>query len=84
MSEIEQEIAELKKRLDDLEARMSFLLRRLNIAGEEIPEWRVSPVVLGLLREGDRNAATRALMDETACSLKDAKRYIESLEATGR
>jgi hypothetical protein len=81
MGENERELTELRLRVDKLEARMSFLLRRLNIAAEEMPAWDASPTVLDLVRKGDRNAAMRAYMDETACSLKDAKRFIESLEA---
>jgi hypothetical protein len=80
MSDTERELAEVKSRMDKLEAQMSFLLRRLNIAAEEAPSWNASPAVLELLRRGEKNAAIRAFMDETAASLKDAKRYIESLE----
>lgn len=80
MADTEREIAEVKTRLDRLEARMSFLLRRLNIAAEEPPTWSASPAVLELLRKGEKNAAIRAFMDETAASLKDAKRYVESIE----
>jgi len=81
MGECERELTELRTRIDKLEARMSFLLRRLNIAAEEMPGWGASPTVMDLVRKGDRNAAMRAYMDETACSLKDAKRFIESLDA---
>ena len=58
---------------------MSFLLRRLNIGAEEMPSAQASPAVIDLLRRGDRNGAIRAYMDETACSLKDAKQYVESI-----
>lgn len=81
MGDNERELAELRTRIGKLEARMSFLLRRLNIAAEEMPAWDASPTVMDLIHKGDRNAAMRAYMDETACSLKDAKRFIESLEA---
>lgn len=66
-------------RLEALETRMSFLLRRLNIGAEEPPSGKASPAVTDLLRRGDRNGAIRAYMDETACSLKDAKRFVESI-----
>ena len=58
---------------------MSSLLRRLNIGSEEMPSAPASPTVIDLLRRGDRNGAIRAYMDETACSLKDAKRFVESI-----
>jgi hypothetical protein len=77
---MDREIAGLKRRLDELEARFSFLLRRLNIAAEDLPRQEGSQTVVALLRSGDEKAAIRAFMDETSCSLKDAKRHIESLK----
>lgn len=80
MPDTEQPLAEIRARLDALEARMSFLLRRLNIAAEQPPVGSASPTVIDLLQRGDRNGAIRAYMDETACSLKDAKRFVESIK----
>jgi hypothetical protein len=80
MFDAESEIAELKRRIGELEARMSFLLRRLNVGAEDLPAWDASPKVLGLLRQGDTKAAIRAFMAETSCGLSDAKRYVESLK----
>lgn len=80
MPDTEREIVDLKARLDRVEAQMSFLLRRLNIGAEEMPQWDASPAVRDLLHKGDINGAMRAFMDETHCSLKDAKRAIEALE----
>jgi antitoxin component HigA of HigAB toxin-antitoxin module len=79
MSDIKQDIEEIKKRLDKLESRMSFLFRRLNIAAEEVPKWNASPAVIDLVERGDKVAAIRAFMDESGSSLKDAKNFIESL-----
>jgi len=74
------EIADLEVRIGKLEAQMSFLLRRLRIGAEELPMWDASPKVIEPLRQGDTKGAIRAYMDETSCSLRDAKRYVESLE----
>ena len=79
MSDVNQEITEIKKRLEELESRMSFLLRRLNIAAEEVPRWNASPKLIDLMKRGDKVAAIRTFMDETGSSLKDAKNLIESL-----
>ena len=79
MPDIKQDIEEIKKRLDKLESRMSFLFRRLNIAAEEVPKWNASPAVIAHVKRGDKVAAIRAFMDETGSSLKDAKNFIESL-----
>jgi len=80
MSDAEYEIAELKLRIGKLESKMSFLLRRLNIGSEDPAAWDASPKVIELVRQGDAKAAIRAFMDETPCSLSDAKRYVESLK----
>lgn len=79
MSDIKQDVEEIKKRLDKLESRMSFLFRRLNIAAEEVPKWNASPAVIELVKRGDKVAAIRAFMDETGSGLKDAKNFIEAL-----
>lgn len=73
------EIADLEVRIGKLEAQMSFLLRRLRIGSEELPTWEASPKVVEALQQGDTKGAIRAHMDETRCSLSDAKRYVESL-----
>ena len=81
MSDSDFELAELKRRIGELESKMSFLLRRLNIGSEDLPATEASPEVVELLRRGDTKGAIRAFMDETSCSLSDAKRYVESLRA---
>ena len=79
MHGVSDETANLEARIAKLESQMSFLLRRLNIASEDLPTWDASPKVLELLRQGDTKGAIRAYMDETACSLSDAKRAVESM-----
>jgi hypothetical protein len=79
MSDVERELAEARTRLDKIESQISFLLRRLNIPAEELPAWNAPQTVIDLLKKGDGNGAIGAFMDETACSLKDAKRYVESI-----
>ena len=79
MSDINQETAEIKMRLEKLEAQMIFLFRRLGIASPETPHLQASPEILELLKRGDKIAAIRAFMDETGAGLKDAKIFIESI-----
>ena len=79
MSGNEQEMKEIKTRLEKLESQMDFLFRRMGIASREAPNWNVSPRILELLKRGDKAAAIRAVMDESGASLKDAKNLIESL-----
>jgi len=79
MVDNKQEIAEIKARLDKLEARLGFLYRHLGISTGETPGWQASPALLELLRNGDKIAAIKAFREETGASLKDAKVFIESL-----
>ena len=79
MSGNDQEMNQVKARLDKLESQMDFIFRRMGIASREAPNWNVSPKILELLKRGDKAAAIRALMDESGASLKDAKNFIESL-----
>ena len=79
MRDTKQEIAEIKTRLDKLEARLGFLYRHLGISTQETPGWQAAPALLDLLRNGDKIAAIKAFREETGASLKDAKEFIESL-----
>jgi phage shock protein A len=80
MKKVEDELAEIKARLETLEAQMQFLLRRLGVTTRDAPAAKASPAMLELLGRGDRRGAMRAFMEETGASLKDAKNFIESLE----
>lgn len=80
MSGNDQEMKEIKARLEKLESQMDFIFRRMGIASREAPNWNVSPKILELLKRGDKAAAIRAFMDESGASLKDAKNYVESLQ----
>jgi len=79
MTDIKQEIIEIKARLDKLESRLGFLYRSLGVTAQEVPAWQASPALLELLRKGDKIAAIKAFREETGASLKDAKEFIESL-----
>jgi hypothetical protein len=75
----ENEINEIKMRLERLEARLDFLYRRLGVGDAEVPNWTASPQVIALLKSGKKLDAIKAFMNETGASLKDAKEYVESL-----
>jgi ribosomal protein L7/L12 len=85
-----QEMEKLKARVEQLESKLEFLYRRLGIAQageapkgvapvEQLPKWKPSPMVLALVRKGDKTAAMKAFIQETGASLKDAKTFIDSL-----
>lgn len=74
------EIRELKERIEKLESRMDFLMRRLGISLKEAPDWKASTKIIELVKMGDRKAAIRAFIEESGASLKDAKIFIESIK----
>jgi ribosomal protein L7/L12 len=79
MTDNNREIAEIKARLETIETQLRFLFRRLGITTREAPAGRASAAVLDLAARGDRIAAIRAFREETGASLKDAKKFVESL-----
>ncbi len=74
------EIGELRKRIEKIEARLDFISRRLGISAGDLPDYTVSPTVLALIQNGRKNDAMRVLIEETGASLKDAKTIIESIQ----
>jgi hypothetical protein len=85
-----QEIAKLRKRVEDIESKMEFLYRRLGISqtgdapkGEapasELPKWKPSQMVVDLVRKGDKSTAIKVFVKETGASLKDAITFINSI-----
>lgn len=79
MSSADREIAELKRRVTQLEAQMAFLLRSLGIEHPDPPTWEASPEILALVRQGKMAEAIKLFRQETGASLKDAKTFIETL-----
>lgn len=84
MSDIQQEVTEIKARLDKLEAQVKFLFKHLGITSLETPSWKASPEVVGFIRKKDKIAAIKAFMQETGASLKDAKEFVDSLMLEGK
>lgn len=80
MSNVEDEILELKRRVTNLESQVTFLLRDLGIAYPELPRWQASPEIMELVRRGRKTEAIKLFRQETGAGLKDAKEFIESLE----
>lgn len=74
------EISELRKRVERLEGRMDFLFRSLGINDNGTPAWKPSPRVLDLLKRGKKVEAIKALREESGASLKDAKIFIDGID----
>ncbi|MCU0276570.1 MAG: ribosomal protein L7/L12 [Acidobacteria bacterium] len=79
MSDSRREIAEIKARLEKVEAQLGFLFRSMGITAGQAPPGHASAAVLEMAARGDKIAAIKAFREETGASLKDAKEFIESL-----
>ena len=78
MPDLNQEINELKKRVDKLEMQIAFLLRNRGIEYPEPVAVKLSPDILALLEQGKGKEAIKLFREETGAGLKDAKRIIDS------
>jgi ribosomal protein L7/L12 len=79
MTDMQNELSDIKARLERIEAQLLFLFRRLGITTQDAPAAQASPAVMELVRNNDKKGAIRAFMQETGAGLKDAKIFIESL-----
>ena len=80
MSESNQEIENIKMRLEKLESQMTFLQRSLGITSNDAPAWKASPEIIDLIKRGEKIAAIKTFREQTGASLKDAKNFIESIK----
>jgi len=71
-------MAEIKARLEKVEAQLGFLFRNQGLMAREAPPGHASAAVLELAARGDKIAAIKAFREETGASLKDAKEFVES------
>ena len=78
---LDYEVLELRQRVGKLERQIAFLLEHLRLEYREEPNAGVSPEILELVRGGDKLRAIKLFREETGLGLKEAKEFIESLEA---
>lgn len=76
----EQEIMILRSRVAELERRLDFLYRRLDIEYVDNPGM-VDSHILSLLKKGNKIEAIKAYRELTNSDLADAKRAVEKIEA---
>lgn len=74
------EIAALKDRITELEARVNFLYQRLNIAYEKNPDTRNAKVV-DVLKQGSYVEAVRLYHELYNANMVEAKRAVDALKA---
>ena len=77
MSDVDDQLALLRQRVERLEAQMAFLQRSLGVSDEPAPEWRISTEVADLISRGERKEAVRLVREQTGASLKDAMRIVD-------
>jgi ribosomal protein L7/L12 len=80
VSSVDHEIHELKRRVAKLESQVAFMLRDSGFDFPEPSMREVSPEIVDLVRRGRKTEAIKLFRQETGAGLKDAKRFIESLE----
>jgi ribosomal protein L7/L12 len=77
---VEREVFELRKRVEKLEHQVAVLFDHLRLEYHEEPNAGVSPEILELVHEGNKIQAIKLYREETGVGLREAKKFIESLE----
>jgi len=81
MSRYDNEILELRQRIAKLESQMAFIFKHQGINYREEPNRGVSPEIINLMRQGKKIQAIKLYRQETGVGLREAKEFVESLEA---
>jgi len=81
MSRYDNEILELRQRIAKLESQMAFIFKHQGINYREEPNQVVSPEIINLMRQGKKIQAIKLYRQETGVGLREAKEFVESLEA---
>jgi ribosomal protein L7/L12 len=80
MSYTEQEVYELRQRVDKLERQVARLQDRLGMEDADEPDPWVSPEIVDLVQHGKKIQAIKLYRQQTGAGLKAAKDFIDSLE----
>jgi ribosomal protein L7/L12 len=82
----EADIQLLKSRINELEDRLKFVYRRLNIDDTEDPnsDPALSPQIQDALRRGNKIEAIKIYRELTGVGLAEAKQIIEMIETRSR
>ena len=81
MSSLDQEVLLLRQKVGKLERQVAFLLDHLKLEYVEEANLDVSPEVLELVKKGKMTQAVVQFRKETGFGLKEAKDFVESIEA---
>ncbi|MBN1584115.1 MAG: ribosomal protein L7/L12 [Anaerolineae bacterium] len=81
MSYTDSEIFALKQRVAKLERQVTFLLRSSGLRYVDEPPSGVSPEILDLVQRGQKIRAIKLYREETGVGLREAKDFIDSLDA---
>jgi ribosomal protein L7/L12 len=80
----EAEFLALKSRISELEDKLQFLYRRLNIDYADPNSTERSPQIQEALRRGDKIGAIKIYRELTGVGLAEAKQAVEAMEARSR
>jgi hypothetical protein len=81
MSYLDSDVYALGQRVARLERRVAFLMEQLGVEYRDPPHPDVSPEIVDLVRRGRKIEAIKLYRQETGAPLRQAKEFIESLEA---
>lgn len=78
---MDREVFTLKQRVSKLERQVAALFAHLNVEYKDEPNSGVSPEIVELVRKGRKIEAIKRYREETGVGLREAKEFIESLDA---
>ena len=81
MSYTDGEIFELRQRVAKLERQVAFLLQSSGLRYVDEAPSGVSPEILDLVQRGRKIQAIKLYRQETGVGLREAKEFIEALDA---
>jgi ribosomal protein L7/L12 len=74
------ELAALRIRVADLERKLDYVMRRLNVPDPDTPQASVLAEAEQWLRQGKKIEAVKAYRERTGVGLKEAKDVVDDLE----
>ena len=77
-------IGDLPRRVVELERKVDFLLKHLDLTYESTESDLASQAVIDLVWQGEKIEAIKLLREETGLGLKEAKDIVDAIEAQRR
>ena len=81
MSYADYEYTALRRRVEKLEHLVACLMEEVGLEPDEELDPGSSPEIVDLIRRGKKKEAIRLYREKTGAGLKEAKAFVESLQA---